>query len=79
MQQEEQLCFNIENEKYKDFIVGISHENKGFEYDLKKRAIQFLNFLSSDKWSTLFFSCLFLYLRNFLTSLLFFVFAVFEF
>ena len=40
--------FNLKNEKYKDFISKISHENKGVEYDLKKRAIQFLNFCASD-------------------------------
>ena len=44
MDEEKSDFLNFENEKYKDLIANISHENKGFEYDLKKRAIQLIKF-----------------------------------
>ena len=71
--------FNLENEKYKDFISKISHENKGVEYDLKKRAIQFLNFCASDGWNCLIFVLILLYFGNFLLSLAAFSCVIIEF
>ena len=69
MDKSESEIFNLENEKYKDFISKIYHENKGVEYDLKKRAIQFLNFCTSDGLNWLIFVFILLYFGNYLLSL----------